>query len=57
MDNILVTLEVYKETPGAIHYKAPQTEGKPVTDIYIRKVHFDGKKPPQRITVLVEAEG
>lgn len=53
MKPIEVTLVVYKETPGAIHYKAPNPEGKPVSDVYIRKVHFNGAKPPQRITVLV----
>ena len=53
MKPIKVTLEVYKETPGAIHYKAPNPEGKPVTDVYIRKVYFDGDKPPQRVTLIV----
>lgn len=57
MKPIKVTLVFYKETPGAIHYKASNPEGKPVSDLYIRKVHFDGDKPPQRVTVLVGAEG
>lgn len=55
MKPIEITLVFYKETPGAIHYKTPNPEGKPVSDVYIRKVHFDGAKPPQRITILVTA--
>lgn len=54
MQSIKVELVLYKETKGSIHYKAEHVEGKPLSDAYIRKVHFGDDEPPRTIVVTVE---
>lgn len=54
MKPIGVVLTLHKETKGSIHYKAEQPEGLPVWDVYVRKIHFEDRTPPQRILLKLE---
>lgn len=62
MEKIRVVMTMYKETLGSYHYKVPLGSGMtpvqfPTSDLYIRKVHFNGRKPPNGIVVEVKEVG
>lgn len=62
MKNFKIVFTLFKETPGAIHYRVPVPEGSnatdfPSSDLYIRKTHFEGKRPPAAIELEVKGLG